>query len=285
VALITANLINAGASWVLVYGGFGIPALGVAGSGYATTIARIYMAMFLVVVILLRERRRPSGLHDVPFVVEAERMWRLVRLGLPAALQMVLEVGVFATASALAARITPTALAANQIVLNVASFFFMVHFGLSSAAAVRVGQAVGRDDRTGVRLAGWVALGLSLGYSVGGSILFVTIPDFFLRLFTNDAALLTGGASLLLIYALLQPFDGAQSVATGALRGLGDTRTPMLLNLAGHWFIGLPIAYVLCFSRQWGVEGLWAGLGFGILLIAIVLVAVWRQKSGASAPE
>jgi MATE family multidrug resistance protein len=278
-ALISANVINAAAGWWLVYGGFGIPPLGIVGAGYATTIARIYMALFLVVVILQRERRRPSGLHDVPFVVEAERMWQLVRLGLPAALQMVLEVGVFATASGLAARITPLALAANQIVLNVASFFFMVHFGLSSAAAVRVGQAVGRRDWTGVRLAGWVALGLSLAYSVGGSILFMTIPGFFLRLFTSDAGLLAGGASLLLIYALLQPFDGAQSVATGALRGLGDTRTPMLMNLAGHWFVGLPIAYVLCFNHQWGVEGLWAGLAFGILLIAGVLVGVWRRKS------
>src|SRR6185295_4389042 len=113
-----------------------------------------------------REHKRPSGLHDVPFALDLPRMRQLVRLGLPAAMQVVLEVGVFGAAGALAAKITPMALAASQITLNVASFFFMVPLGLSSAAAVRVGQAVGRRDPHGVRLAGWTALGLSLAITL-----------------------------------------------------------------------------------------------------------------------
>jgi MATE family multidrug resistance protein len=208
-------------------------------------------------------------------------MWRLVKLGLPAATQITLEVGVFATASALAARITPLALAANQIVLNVASFFFMVPFGLSSAAAVRVGHAVGRGDPRGVRLAGWVALSLSLVYALGMSALFVLEPRMFLSIFTRDATLLRIGTSVLFICAVFQPFDGFQTVATGALRGLGETRTPMLMNLAGHWAIGLPIGYVLCFQRGWGVEGLWTGLALGLILIGTVLIAVWHGRSRA----
>ena len=104
-------------------------------------------------------------------------------------------------------------------------------------------------------------------------------PGVFLGVFTSDPGLLRIGGSVLLIYAFLQPFDGAQGVSTGALRGLGDTRTPVLLNLVGHWLVGLPIAYLLCFNRQWGVTGLWAGLAIGILLIAVVLVRVWHRRS------
>jgi MATE family multidrug resistance protein len=279
VALLSANAINAGANWVFVYGHWGLPAFGVIGSAYATVVARVYMALFLLIVILVNERARPSGLHDVPFILERARIWRLVRLGLPAAMQITLEVGVFAAASALAARITPLALAANQIVLNVASFFFMVPLGLSSAAAVRVGQAVGRRDPRGVRLAGWVALALSLVYAIGTSTLFVIEPRMFLSIFTSDATLLRVGTSVLFICAVFQPFDGFQTVATGVLRGLGETRTPMVMNLAGHWAIGLPVGYVLCFHRGWGVEGLWTGLALGLILIGATLLAVWHRRS------
>jgi MATE family multidrug resistance protein len=279
IALVSANLINAGANWLFINGHLGFPALGVVGSAYATLTARIYLAGFLFTVILVKERAHPSGLHDVPFVPEIARMWRLVRLGVPAALQIALEVGVFATASALAGRITPLALAANQIVLNVASFFFMVPYGLSSAAAVRVGQAAGRHDDAGVRQAGTAALGLAVLFALTMSVLFAMAPGPFLRVFTTDPALLSESAAVLVIYALIQPFDGVQTVSTGALRGLGDTRTPMILNLVGHWMIGLPIAYTLCFDRGWGVKGLWAGLGLGLILVGVVLLVVWQRRS------
>ncbi|MEI6244733.1 MAG: MATE family efflux transporter, partial [Acidobacteriota bacterium] len=157
VALITANVINAVGNWVLVFGHWGAPALGTNGSAYATLCARIYLAVFLFIVIWWRERQRPSGLHDVPFALDLPRMWRITKLGVPAALQITLEIGVFAMASALAGRISPLAIAANQVVLNVASFVFMVPLGLSSAAAVRVGQAIGRRDAPGLRIAGTCA--------------------------------------------------------------------------------------------------------------------------------
>jgi MATE family multidrug resistance protein len=279
VALLSANVINAAANWVLVYGGFGLPPLGVIGSAYATVAARVYMALFLGVVILRNERRRPSGLHDVPFVWERARMLRLVRLGVPAALQVALEVGVFATASALAARMTPLALAANQIVLNVASFFFMIPFGLASAAAVRVGQAVGRGDSRSARRSGAVALLVALVYAMVMSTLFAVWPLLFLNVFTEDGALLRVCVSVLLVYSIFQPLDGLQTVATGALRGIGETHVPMWANFVGHWCIGLPIAYVLCFRRHWGVEGLWMGLGVGIALIGAALVWTWLRRS------
>ncbi len=279
VALVTANIINALVNWILVYGHFGLPALGVAGSAWATVTARIYLAAVLGAVILYRERKRPSGLHDVPFAIDIRRMRSLVRLGVPVAAQFTLEVGVFAAASGLAARISPIAVAAHQIALNVASFFFMIPFGLSSAAAVRVGQAVGRCDPAGVRLAGWTAVGLGLAFALCMSAALAAAPFPFLRVFTGDATVLGLGAELLLLCALFQPFDSFQAVATGALRGLGETEVPMVVNLAGHWLVGLPVGYMLCFRRGWGVEGLWVGLTLGLVLIGVTLLSVWHRQS------
>lgn len=279
VALVSANLINAAANWALVYGHFGLPAFGVVGSAYATLAARLYLAGVLWGVILHRERRHPSGFHDVPWIIEAARMGRLVRLGAPAAAQVMLEMGVFAVAGALAARITPDALAANQIVLNIAGFVFMVPFGLGSAAAVRVGHAVGGRDGASARRAGWVAIALAVSFAVVMSMTFAVVPGPFLRIFTTDATVLRTGALVLLIYAVSQPFDACQTVATGALRGLGETRLPMVTNLLGHWGIGLPLACYLCFGRAWGVAGLWAGLCLSLVLIGVALVTVWHVKA------
>jgi MATE family multidrug resistance protein len=285
VTLVTANIVNAVANWAFVYGHLGVPAMGVTGSAFATAAARLYMTLALLVVILWKERRAPSGLNDVPFAIDVGRVGRLVRLGLPAAIQLMLEVGVFATSCALAARLTPLALAANQIVMNVASFFFMIPLGLSSAAAVRVGQAVGRLDSRGIRLAGWTALVIAFVYAICMSALFIGVPRLFLSIFTNDDLLLRTGTAVLFIYAFCQPFDGAQNVATGALRGLGETRLPMMLNLVGHWPIGLPLAYILCFHRSWGVYGLWTGLSVGLCLIAVSLVLIWYRRTSALSLE
>ncbi len=279
VALVSANLINAAVNWILVYGHLGMPALGVVGSAYATLAARLYLAVFLGGVLVSRERQNPSGFHDVPWILEWARMGRLMRLGAPAALQVALEIGVFAMAGALAARIGPDALAANQIVLNLAGFVFMVPFGLGSAAAVRVGHAVGRRDAMRARQAGWVALTLAVGFSLAMSAIFIVVPGPLLRIFTSDHTVITTSALVLLIYACAQPFDACQTVATGALRGLGDTRLPMVVNLLGHWGIGLPLACLLCFTRGWGVAGLWTGLGVSLVLVGVTLTVAWNASS------
>jgi MATE family multidrug resistance protein len=206
-------------------------------------------------------------------------MWAIVRLGLPAAGQILLEVGVFAAASALAGRIAPAAAAAHQIVLNIAGFIFMVPYGIGTAAAVRVGQAVGRRDPRGVRFAGWVAIGLATMVMTGSAVLFSTVPRHLVRIFTVDAGVVEVGASLLLVAAVFQLCDGLQAVTTGALRGLGETRLPMLWNLAGHWFFGLPVGYHLAFGLGWGVYGLWVGLSIGLIVIGLALLVVWYRHS------
>jgi MATE family multidrug resistance protein len=277
IALVSANAINALANYTLIYGSFGFPALGVRGAAWATVISRIYMASFLLLAIIVAERRSRLGLWETPLGIELARCRRLLVLGFPAAMQIVLEVGVFAAATTLAGRLAPASVAAHQIALNLAAVAFMVPFGISSAAAVRVGHAVGRRDPGGTARAGWAALMLGAGFMMLAALAFVSAGRFLIGAFTTDAGVLAIGVTLLRVAAVFQLFDGLQGVATGVLRGLGDTRTPMAINFAGHWLFGLPLGYYLTFARDWGVIGLWIGLSAGLIIVGAVLLIVWMR--------
>lgn len=279
IALITANVINVIGNYLLIFGRFGFPEMGVVGSAWATVFARVYLAVFLLLVVVYRERKYSTGLHDVSMRPERDRLVRLFTLGLPAALQITVEVGVFGAASALAGGVGPAAVAAHQIALNLASFTFMIPFGMASAGAVRVGQAVGRGDVHGVRAAGKAALLIGGGFMATAGLIFIAMPLPLLRMFTDDAGVIGIGLTLLAIAAIFQLFDGVQAVSTGLLRGLGDTHTAMVWHLIGHWAIGLPLGYFLCFKRGWGVPGLWIGLSSGLILVGIVLVARWFHRA------
>jgi MATE family multidrug resistance protein len=279
IVLVTANLVNAAANWMLIFGHGGLPALGTAGAAWATVISRAYMAVALGVVIVLHERREQVGLFDMPLGFDRQRVRALLRLGVPAATHMTAEVGVFAAATALAGRLDPTALASHQIAVNVVGVTYMVPLGIAAAGAVRVGQAVGRRDPAGARRAGWTALAIGVGFMSIAAAAMLIAPAPIIRLFTGEPAVVATGVSLLLIAAAFQLFDGLQGVATGVLRGLGDTRTAMLSNLAAHWAIGLPIGAFLCFGAGWGVRGLWIGLSIGLVLVGVALVSVWRARA------
>ena len=280
-ALIASNLVNAGANWILIHGHFGAPAMGVRGSAYATLTARIFMAGWLLIVIVGHEARVTPRLRDTPMGIDLARLRRLLALGLPAAGQAVLEVGVFAAATALAGRVSANALAAHQIALNLAAFTFMVPLGVASAAAVRVGQAVGRRDPRGAASAGWTAIAIGVGFMSTAAVVFLRMPRALIHAFTDDQAVLEIGVALLFVAAVFQLFDGLQGVTTGALRGLGDTRTAMLWNLTGHWLVGLPLGYWLCFQWGLGVVGLWWGLSVGLIICGVALLLVWIRE-GAS---
>ena len=273
IALVVANVLNAVVNWVLIFGHLGAPALGVAGSAWATVAARIVMACVLLATILYRERWRPFAGR-----VELTRVRRLLALGLPAASQVTLEVGVFAAATVLAGRLPPVALAAHQIAINIASFTFMVPLGIASAGAVRVGHAIGARDRAAATRAGWTAFLFGAMFMSCAAASFVLIPHALIGAFTRDPSVLALGISLLSVAAVFQLFDGTQAVATGVLRGLGDTRTAMLWNLVGHWLIGLPLGYTLCFVLGRGVIGLWWGLSTGLIICGVALFAVWMRS-------
>ena len=280
-ALVIANVINAGVNWLLVFGNAGFPELGVEGAAWATCISRTYMCAALAVAARSKVASMTGASSYADNRFELGRLRRLVELGWPAAAQLTLEVGVFAAASALAGRLEPHFLAAHNIVLNLAGLSFMVPLGVASAGAVRVGHAVGRGDSEGAKRAGWVALALGAAFMSVAAALFVTYPDVILHLFTSDRDVVATGVTLFLVAAVFQLFDGLQGVATGVLRGLGDTRTAMFSNLAGHWIIGLPVGYALCFWWGFGVVGLWIGLSTGLILVAIVLVPVWHRRISA----
>jgi multidrug resistance protein, MATE family len=286
IALITANVINAAGNWVLVYGRLGFPALGVAGSAWATVISRAYMlgSLLLAVWWIDRTRTRDAGITDrhglwhVDRTFDATRLRRLLGLGLPAASQMGAEVGVFALATALSGTLDPISSAAHQIALNMAGVAFMIPLGLGSAGAVRVGHAVGARDPVRASAAGWTAIVLAAGFMVIAALTFIVFPRQLIGLFSTDENVLAVGASLLVLAAIFQLFDGIQGVITGTLRGIGDTRTPMMVNLIAHWLIGLPTSYWLCFVIGWGVYGLWIGLSLGLIITGVILFWVWTVK-------
>src|SRR5579883_654804 len=282
-ALISANLINWAGNWALIYGHFGCPAMGVRGSALSTCLARVYMAAVLIFVAWKNEAERGHPLFAHWPGVALHRIRGLMRLGLPAAGQIVMEVGSFGAATVMAGKLTPVALAAHQIAINCASFTYMIPLGTSAAAAVAVGHAVGAGNGPRARRAGWLALAIGTGFMACAAIVFLAVPRLILDIYTNQEVVIATGVRLLALAVAFQVFDGIQTIATGALRGLGETRAPMIANFLGYIVFGLPLGYFLCFSRQRGIFGLWTGLTFALIVIALALLWKWSRCSSALA--
>jgi len=282
-ALVTANLVNVVADWALIYGRLGLPALGVEGSGWATTASRFYMAGFLLVFAIRHDLRDDGGLLRTSLAPRFGAMVRMLKLGLPAAFQVTLEVGVFAAVTTLAGTLDPVSLAAHHVALGIASVSFMIPLGLASAGAVRVGQALGRGEPAAAGRAGWLAVMLGAAFMLTAGLVMIAFPRTLSSVFTTDSAVIAKAAGLMVLAAAFQLFDGLQGVSTGAMRGVGDTRTPMVCNLISHWGIGLPLGYLLAFHADLGVFGLWIGLAMGLGVAGIFLSLAWRRKAGALA--
>lgn len=284
-ALVTANLVNWLGNWILIYGHWGFPPLGIVGSAAATVVARIYMAVLLGGCIWYFERRLNPPARDIVRPFDRERLLQLLRIGLPAATQILLEIGAFGATAFLAGRLTAVALAAHQIAINVASVTYMVPLGISSAAAVLVGHSIGRRKPEQARRHGFIALAITVVFELCSAGAMLLFPGSILRLYTHDRGVLNVGVLLLGLAAAFQLFDGLQAVATGSLRGLGNTRTAMLVNLGGYWFFGLPLGYALSFYAGYGVYGLWIGLTVALVAIAIVLCVFWNRLSRRLSPR
>ncbi|HLH19431.1 MAG TPA: MATE family efflux transporter [Bryobacteraceae bacterium] len=278
-ALVSANAVNVAGDWALMYGHLGARAMGLAGSGWSTSLSRLYMMLVLGGAVVWNERRTGGLLFRMSWRPDLARLRRLIALGLPATGQIAFEGAVFGVVTVLAARLDAVSLAAHGIAVQVIATTFMVPLGISSAAAVRVGQAMGRKDARGVAAAGWAALLLSSLFMGAAGVALWTVPRWIVRVFIADAAVIASGAVLLRIAAFFELFDGLQIVATGALRGVGDTRTPMIAHLIGYWVIGMPVAYALCFRFGWGAPGIWVGLSAALILIGAALVWVWRSAA------
>ena len=277
-ALVTANVVNLAGNWILIHGRFGFPAMGVVGSAWATVIARTYLWLVVFVYAIYYDRRhnthmfRALGWPDWPCIRT------LLKLGLPAAGQMVAEVGVFATSTALIGQLDAVSLAGNQIAMNVISLTFMVPLGISGAAAVRVGQAIGARNGEGAARAGWTALALGAAFMSCSAVALLLFPQYVVRAYTSDPVVIAVGAQLLIAGAFFQIFDALQAITIGALRGAGNTHTGMIVHLLIYWGLGLPLGYWLCFTIGWGAMGMWAGLSLAVILIGIVLFLFWNRK-------
>jgi MATE family multidrug resistance protein len=277
-ALVSANGLNLFGNWVLIRGHLGAPALGAVGSAWATVLAMTWLALTLLGAIVLYERgehaHRPLALRP-----DRARLARLLRLGGPAALQLIIEVSAISLVTTLVGRLAPAALAAHQIVLNAASVTYMVPLGISSAAAVRVGHALGRGDARGARAAGWCGIALACGFMALAGAAFAVLPRAVLSAFTSIPEVVAIGVPLLYLAAAFQLFDGLQIVTTGALRGAGDTRSGAVVLAIAWWALAVPVGLWLCFDRALGILGLWAGLTLGLVAAGCFLVPVWIRVS------
>ncbi|HWF39097.1 MAG TPA: MATE family efflux transporter [Candidatus Acidoferrales bacterium] len=277
-SLLTANLVNVLGNWAFIYGHLGFRAMGTVGSGWATCVGRVYMAMVLLVYCIYYDLRYKTGLREASKRVHLPRVWKLVSLGFPAATQLGLEVGIFAVATAMISKLGAIQLAAHQVAMNTASFTYMVPLGIGSAAAVRVGQALGRRDAPAASRAGWTALALGSSFMLCMAIAFWLAPQYIVRVYSPDPEVVRTASQLLFVAAFFQLFDGLQAVATGALRGAGETRAPMICSVLFYWVAGLPLGYYLCFGVGWGAAGVWTGLCLALILIGSSLLLLWRRE-------
>ena len=274
--IVASNLLNAGLNYIWIYGELGFPAMGLLGSAWATTVSRWFMAAMLLV--LGWPHLRPYLRRLAPNLLDAAALGRMLRIGAPIGAQFLLESGAFGVVALLMGWLGVTQVAAHQVVLNLASLTFMVPLGVASAAAVIVGHAVGRGDAGGVRRSTVAALAVGAGFMALMAVLLIGAPGLLSRAYTSDPGVLALAVLLMPIAGVFQVFDGLQVVSIGLLRGLGDTRVPMLVNIVGFWCIGIPVSLTLAFVLGYGAVGLWWGLVVGLVIVATFLILRVRQR-------
>lgn len=277
---VAANIFG---NWVLVFGNLGFPALGIVGSGLATTIANCLMFLGLAAVVLTERRFRRHSLFGRFWRADWPRFRAMLRLGLPIGGILVFEVGVFNAAAFAMGLIGAPALAAHAIALQLAGITFMVPMGLGQAATVRVGRAFGAGDREGVRRAGWTAFALGVGFMSMTAMLMLAFPHLLISAFIDiddpvNATVVGLAVTFLSFAALFQVFDGGQAVASGMLRGLHDTTVPMIFAAIGYWAVGLPLGVLLAFYAGLDGIGIWIGLSAGLAVVAVMLVVRWLRR-------
>jgi MATE family multidrug resistance protein len=269
ISVIVGNIANAGISTVLVFGLGPIPSLGVVGAAIGTVIVNIAIAtIYFAAVRALDDSPRPRGTRD--------DMREILRYGGPVGGQLFAEVSIFGVSTVLAAHLGTVSAASHSVALNLGSFTFAVAVGIGASTSVRVGHAIGAGDHALARKRGGYGMLIGLVTMGAFALGFVALPGLIAGLFTDARDVIEATVPLLYIAAVFQLSDGAQAVAAGALRGLGDTRSTLIGNIAGHYGVGLPISLGLAFGVGLGTPGLWWGLSAGLTATAIYLVIKFR---------
>ncbi len=280
----TAIAFNIAANWVLVFGNLGFPALGIVGSGLATSFASFIMFFGMVAVVMTHRQFRRYHLLGRFWRADWPRFRALLKLGAPISGILAFEVTIFNAAAFLMGLIGAAQLAAHAIALQISSVTFMIPLGLAQAATVRVGLAFGARDTEGISRAGWTALAMGVSFMALMAIVMITLPKLLIGVFIDiddpaNTAVIGFAVTFLAFAALFQVADGAQAVAAGMLRGLQDTTVPMIYAAIGYWGIGLVLGVALAFWFGFDGNGIWIGLCTGLAVVSVLLIYRWLQRN------
>jgi len=279
VIAIFANIIHAFLNWIFIYGNFGSHAYGLFGAGIATAFTRWTMSLVLIVFVLRYKKLvdfRPKPKFNP---IDYSLITKLIRIGIPSGLQYFLEVFSFTFAAVMIGWIGKTPLASHQIALNIASITYMVILGISFAGTIRVGTAFGRRDISEVRKSGFTAIGLAAFTMLCFGIIIISTRNYLPLFYIKEKEVVDLASKLLVIAALFQLFDGLQSSGISVLRGLSDTKIPMIISFVAYWIIGIPVAALLGFYFRLGAVGIWIGLLLGLAILGISMVIRFNNKS------
>ena len=271
---IGSNLLNILLNYLMIFGYWGFPEMGLMGSCWASFISRVIMALAMFYYVYYNKHFKIYWQGFTFRNVSKKLTRKILGIGIPSGLQWVFEVGAFAFAVVMIGWISPDAQAAHQIALSIAASTYMMASGLSAAASVRVGNQLGLKSREGVRTAGFSAFVMVLAFMGLMAILFILFQHFLPTLFSKESNVISIATSLIVIAAFFQISDGIQVVGLGALRGVKDVKIPTIITLIAYWAIGLPMSYVFGFQMHLGVEGIWYGLSLGLTIAAVFLL--WR---------
>jgi MATE family multidrug resistance protein len=282
-----ANVLNALLNWVLIFGHLGAPALGAVGAGISTSILQTALPLATFAWIVRARLHEGAWVPWSRAAVDLRGLGRILRLGAPVSLALLLEMWTFQTVTLWAGHLGEVPLAAHSFVLNMASLSFMVPLGVSLAAVTRVGNLMGAGKPHDAQRAAWVSLALGAGSMALFALLFVTLRQLLPRLYTDEVEVVRLAASILPVAAAFQLFDGTQVVGSGILRGMGRTRPAAVIHVVGFWGLALPLAWWLTFRGGLGLAGLWWGLALGLASVAALLVlwVAWRGPARTQALE
>lgn len=269
---VSANILNIVLNYILIYGKFGAPAMGLLGAGIATLISRIVMAIVMAIYILNNKKFRPYldefGWKGFDFRLVKD----LLRIGVPAGFQFVFEVGAFGLAAIMMGWISASTQAAHQIAINMASISYMSVSGLGAAAAIRVGNQLGKRDYRTMKRAALTLIAMGVTFMSVFAIIFIVFNNELPLLYNDNTEVVQIAAALLIIAALFQLSDGVQVIALGALRGMKDVKIPTMITFIAYWLVALPIGYILAFKFNYGANGLWVGLFLGLTIAGVLVL-------------
>jgi MATE family multidrug resistance protein len=268
-ATLIGNVVNTVLNYILIFGKFGAPELGIVGAGIGTLVSRVVMMVVIYFFVIKRDKFREVIKYLSFRNIETAIFSRLVKIGVPTGMQMVFEVGAFVAAVFIAGLISKEAIASNQIAQSLISISYMLATGFGSAATVRVGNQVGLKDYKMLRKAGISNMVLVTLMMMVFGVIFIFASEFLPSLYIDDAEVIRITASLLGVAALFQLSDGIQVVGLGALRGLQDVKVPTYITFVAYWVIALPLSYIFALKLNYGAMGIWMGLGIGLTFSAI----------------